>query len=106
MAAIHDLEHHLGLVVPVLLLVPLDALVDLGEGALAQALALPRGGMLVRGFPARMPRPPGALLPPYLREALGVNLVEHHLVEAVAGGGGGAGGLGAAAPHDQQVGLL
>lgn len=40
MAAVHHLEHHLGLVAPVLLLVPLDALVDVSEGALAQALTL------------------------------------------------------------------
>lgn len=51
-------------------------------------------------------RPAGALTPLYPCEALGVDLVEHHLVEAASGGGGGAGGLGAATAHDQQVGLV
>lgn len=68
-AAVHDLEHHLGLVVPVLLLVPLDARVDAGEGALAQALALPRegdAGELGGSPPVRPATPPPVPQPPPL----------------------------------------
>lgn len=59
MAAVHHLEHHRGLVELVILLVPLDAFVDVGEGALPQALALPWDGMLGgEGPPPPDPQPP------------------------------------------------
>lgn len=58
MAAVHHLEHHLGLVAPVLLLVPLDALVDVSEGALAQALTLLGGENAGGGGPSPCPPVP------------------------------------------------
>lgn len=89
-AAVHHLEHHLGLVELVLLLVLLHALVDVGEGALGQALALPREGVLDGDgpppVPLKPPSPPPPPVPPYPREALGVDLVEGHLVGAAARG--------------------
>lgn len=57
-AAVHHLEHHGGLVELVILLVPLDALVDVGEGTLPQALALPWDGMLGWEGPPWPPAPP------------------------------------------------
>lgn len=58
MAAVHHLEHHGGLVELVILLVPLDALIDVGEGTLPQALALPWDGMLGWEGPPWPPAPP------------------------------------------------